>query len=73
MSLKSDKLPSTHRLFCMLKAARRVLEKVIRNSLADAICAAGDLLSLGFRAERSTVNVVMEVVDVIYRTEAYSC
>ena len=67
-------LPSSYRPLCMLDTAGKVLEKLIRSRLAEAIRAAGDLSprQFGFRAGRSTIDAVMQVVDAVRRAEAHS-
>ena len=67
-------LPSAYRPLCMLDTAGKVLEKLIRGRLAEAIRAAGDLSArqFGFRTGKSTVDAVMEVVDAFNRAGAHS-
>ena len=65
--------PSAYRPLCMLDTAGKVLEKLIKGRLTDAVRVAGDLSprQYGFRSGRSTIDAVSEVMAAVHRAEAY--
>ena len=67
-------LPSAYRPLCMLDTAGKVLERLVKGRLNDAIQTAGGLSpwQCGFRPGRSTVDAISEFVAAVHRAEAYS-
>lgn len=63
--------PSSFRPLCMLDTAGKLLEKLLRPRLQEAIRAGGDLSprQYGFRPGLSTVNAIQEVVATARTTE----
>lgn len=63
--------PSSYQPLCMLDTAGKVLEKLFKTRLTEAIVAAGDLSphQHGFRARLSTINTVQELVESVQRAE----
>ena len=59
--------PSTYRPHCMLDAAGKLLEKLIKPRLQSAVQEAGDLSNrqFGFRKGRSTVDAIQMVVKSV--------
>jgi len=66
--------PSSFRPLCMLDTAGKVLEKMLRTRLAQAIVSAGDLSPQqhGFRSGHSTIDAIQEVVEAVRRAKDYS-
>lgn len=60
-------LLSKYRSFHMLDRVAKMLEKVMRARPAEAICTIGEEFprEFGFRSERATLDIAMEVVDTI--------
>lgn len=65
---------SGYRPLCMLDTAGKLLEKLLKTRLLSAIRDAGDLSpnQYGFRAGRSTINAISEVVEAVRRAEAHN-
>lgn len=66
--------PSSFRPLCMLDTAGKVLEKMLRSRLTEAIVSAGDLSPQqhGFRPGHSTIDAIQEVVEAVRRAEDHS-
>lgn len=66
--------PSAYRPLCMLDTAGKLLERLIKHRLKEAVHAAGDLSprQYGFRSGRSTVDAVLEVADAVRRAESHN-
>lgn len=66
--------PSYYRPLCMLDTAGKVLEKLLKTRLQRAIVAAGDLSpkQYGFRAGRSTVDAIQEVIEAVRRANDHN-
>lgn len=59
--------PSAYRPLCMLDTAGKLLEKLIKPRLDEAINASGGLSNRqhGFRRNRSTIGALKDVIDVV--------
>ena len=66
--------PSSFRPLCMLDTTGKVLEKLIRARLTEAIVSAGDLSPQqhGFRSGHSTIDAIQEVVHAVRRAEDHT-
>lgn len=62
--------PSTYRPLCMLNTAGKLLERLLKSRLAEAIQTGGGLSERqhGFRPGRSTIGAIKDVVDVVEMT-----
>lgn len=58
----------------MLDTAEKVLERLIRGRLAEVVYAAGYLSprQFSFSAERSIVEVVIQIVDTVHKAVAHN-
>lgn len=67
-------LSSYYRPISMLDSAGKILEKMLRRRLQAAVEAAGGLSSHqhGFRAGRSTIDAIAEVVEAVRRAEDHN-
>lgn len=59
--------PSAYRPLCMLDTAGKLMEKLIKPRLQEAIHASGGLSNRqhGFRAKKSTLGALKDVIDVV--------
>lgn len=66
--------PSSYRPLCMLDTAGKLMEKLIKPRLQQAIRDRGDLSArqFGFREGRSTINAIAEVIEAV-RVAEQSC
>lgn len=65
---KGDKTsPSAYRPLCMLDTAGKLLERLIRQRLQEAIRESGDLSrrQYGFRSNKSTIGALNDVIEVV--------
>lgn len=63
--------PTSYRPLCMLDVAGKILEKLIKSRLTEAIKKSGDLheRQFGFRKGKSTIGAILEIVNAAKSTE----